>query len=87
LKTIGGGGGGEFGGKNLRGKFWREYFGVEFWRLFCGGGGILEGNYIFFARGHLEGKTHYACYNNVIGTMSISIILCFEREGMASSNK
>jgi hypothetical protein len=26
--------GGNFGGKNLRGKFWREYF---------GGGGILEG--------------------------------------------
>jgi hypothetical protein len=81
--------------KTIGGKIWREKFEGEILEgIFWGGileiilgGGILEGNYIFFAGGHLEGKTHYACYNNVIGTMSISIILCFEREGMASSNK
>jgi hypothetical protein len=54
------------------------------------GGGNLEGNYYFFffwGGGNLEGKSHYACYYNVIGMVSISIILCSQREGMASSNK
>jgi len=37
--------GGNFGGKSLRGKIWRENFGVKFWGNFCrefflGGEGI-----------------------------------------------
>jgi hypothetical protein len=35
----------------------------------------------------LEGKDHYASYNNVIGRVKIYIILCSHREGMASSGK
>jgi hypothetical protein len=53
--------GGNFGGKKLRGKFWREYFGVKFWGIFWRGGGdfggeIFEGNYIFFGGGEFRGK-------------------------------
>jgi hypothetical protein len=69
-------------GEKIRGKILRGNF----------GGNILGGNFlreiIFCGRGeHLEGNAHYACYYNVIGIVIISIILCFEREGMASSNK
>jgi hypothetical protein len=57
----------------LRGKFWRERFGGKL--------------YLFLGGGHLEGKDHYARYNNVIGRVSICIILCSQREAMASSDK
>jgi hypothetical protein len=87
-----------FGGKNLKGEFWREYFGVKFWGIFWGGGGDFGEKFIFIfiflffyfflgGGGHLEGKDHYACYNNVIGRVSICIILCSQREWMASSDK
>jgi hypothetical protein len=61
----------------LEGIFWGGILGGKFWReiIFFWGGGAFRG------------KTHYACYYNVIGTVNISIILCSEREGMASSNK
>jgi hypothetical protein len=51
------------------------------------GGKFLREIIFFLGGGNLEGKDHYACYNNVIGRVSICIILCSPREGMASSDK
>jgi hypothetical protein len=69
--------GGNFGGKNLRGKFWGKFWGKIL------GGGNFGGKFFFFffflgggGGGDLEGKDHYASYNNVIGRVSICIILC-----------
>jgi hypothetical protein len=61
----------------LEGEFWRDFF-------FLGGGGGGRGGGWGV---DLEGKDHYASYNNVIGRVNICIILCSEREGMASSDK
>jgi hypothetical protein len=66
---------GEILGNILGEKFQREI--IYIYIFFLGGGG----------GGHLEGKDHYACYNNVIGRVNISIILCSHREGMASLDK
>jgi hypothetical protein len=41
-----------------------------------GGGGGGFWREIFLGGGDLEGKDHYASYNNFIGRMSICIILC-----------
>jgi hypothetical protein len=57
-----------------------EYFGG-------GGGGGFWRKIIFWGRGHLEGKDHYACYNHVIWRVSISIIICSQSEMMASLDK